>query len=127
MAETKTARRRPSIPTPLRADLTQYAKSIRRKYKSEFEADRELKNRALRLLKALLPPRRRRGRPRNPELTRVIVLRQRLRRKFPDESPRQIWDRTCPRVIAGYDRMTEIEQRTAREDLRQRITWRRRK
>jgi hypothetical protein len=91
-------------------------------------ADRELKNRVLRLERALLPPRPQpRGRPGNPMVTRAIALYWRLRPKFPDESPRAIWRRVCSALISGYADMPEMEQRTACEQLRERVSWRQRK
>jgi hypothetical protein len=82
----------------------------------------------LRLARALLPPRpRRRGRPGDPDVTRAIQLFGRFQRQYPGETPRQLWSRVYPLVILGYDRMTEMEQRTARERLQERIHWRLRK
>jgi hypothetical protein len=121
-------RRRPSIPKDLRIEVTQHARSIAKKYRKLFVADRQLKDRVLRLLRALLPPRpRRRGRPRDQTTTRAIVLYRKLRRQCPEDKPRAVWSRVYPLVIPGYDGMSELEQRTAREKLRERIVWRRRK
>jgi hypothetical protein len=121
-------RRRPSIPKDLRIEVTQHARSIASKYRKLFVADRQLKDRVLRLLRALLPPRpRRRGRPRDQTTTRAIVLYRKLRRQSPENKPRAIWSRVYPLAIPGYEGMSELEQRTAREKLGERIAWRRRK
>jgi hypothetical protein len=117
-------RRQPSIPKELLADI----RWISRKYRDQFSADPELKARVLRLARALLPPRpRRRGRPGDPAVTRALRLFRKFRRKYPGEPPRETWSRIYPRVIPCYDRMTELEQRTERERLQERIGWRRRK
>jgi hypothetical protein len=121
-------RRKPSIPKELRIEVTQHARMIAKQYRKLFVADRQLKDRVLRLLRALLPPRpRRRGRPRNQTTTRAIVLYRKFHRQYPKEQLRAIWRRVYPLVIPGYEEMPDLEQRTAREKLRERIAWRRRK
>jgi hypothetical protein len=126
-AVSKTRRRQPSIPKELRKEITHYLRSIARRYRDLFK-DREVKNRVLRLVRALLPPRsRRRGRPDNKMVTRAIGLYRRLRRKFPQESQRETWSRVYPLVIPGYDGMSDLDQRTAREELHKRVSWRRRR
>jgi hypothetical protein len=121
-------RREPSIPKELRIEVTQHARSIASNYRKLFAVDRRLKDRVLRLLRALLPPRpRRRGRPRNQTITRAIALRRNFRRQYPEDKPRAIWSRIYPLVIPGYADMPKVEQRTARQKLREQVTWRRRK
>jgi hypothetical protein len=121
-------RRRSSIPKDLRIEVTQHARSIAKKYGKLFAADRELKNRVVRLVRTQLPPRpRRRGRPGDQTTTRAIVLYRKLRKQCPEDKPRALWSRIYPLVILGYADMPDVEQRTAREQLRERITWRRRK
>jgi hypothetical protein len=121
-------RREPSIPKQLRIEINQHAPMIASEYRELFAADRQLKDRVLRLLRALLPPRpRRRGRPRNQTITSAIVLRRKFRRQYPEDKPRAIWSRIYPLVIPGYADMPEVEQRTAREKLREQVAWRRRK
>jgi hypothetical protein len=101
---------------------------IARKYRKLFAAGRRLKDRVLRLLRALLPPRpRRRGRPADQTVTRAIVLYRKLRRQYPQDKPRALWSQVYPLVIPGYEAMPDLEKRTAREQLRERIGWRRRK
>jgi hypothetical protein len=125
---TRRKRREPSIPKALRNEITQHARIIARKYRKLLATDRQLKDQLTRLFRALLPPRpRRRGRPRNPTITRAIVLRQQSRRQYPEDKPRAIWNRIYPLVIRGYADMPEVDQRTAREKLREQVSWRRRK
>jgi len=121
-------RQAPTIPAALRHDVTQFARGVARKYRKLFAADLQLKHRLLRLSKALLPPQpRRRGRPRNPVVTRAITAYAKLHRQFPDEQPRAVWARVYPIAIPGYESMSDLDQRSAREELHQRVTWRRRK
>jgi len=122
MAATKAKRRKPSIPRALRKEATEHCRSIARAFGAEFKADRDLKSRVLRLARALLPPRPNpRGRPRNPTVTRAIALYRKFRRESPEESPRKLWARVYPRVIDGWANMSDLEQRNARDELRERI------
>jgi hypothetical protein len=128
MATIRFRRRKQSIPNRLRAEITQHTRSIARRYRDLFQGDRHLKDRVGRLVRALLPPRPRgRGRPGDPTVTRAILIHRKLRRKFPEESPRALWNRVYPIVISGYADMSEVDQRTARGILRERIAWRRAK
>src|SRR5215471_13825676 len=80
------------------------------------------------IARALLPPRPNpRGRPANPTVTRAITLYRKFRRESPDQSPRKLWARVYPKVIDGWANMSDLEQRNARDELRERIAWRRRK
>ena len=115
------------IAPDVRREILQFACRLRQRYSPRFKADAELRTKAGRLLRNLLPPRRRRGRPGDPTTTRAILLHRKLRRKFPEETPRQVWSRVYPLAIPGYDAMAEIEQQSARERLRERIGWRGRK
>jgi hypothetical protein len=119
--------RTPSIPKTLRLELTQFVRSIGRKYGAEFKSDRQLKVLALRLMAALMPPRpRRRGRPRNPEITRAIMLHGRFRRLHPEEKPCALWDRVCRVVCFEYATLSKVEQDDIRDALRDRVKSRRR-
>jgi len=112
----------------LRKDVVEHCRSIARTFVAEFKADRDLKARVLRLERALLPPRPNpRGRPANPTVTRAITLYRKFRRESPDQSPRKLWARVYPKVIDGWANMSDLEQRNARDELRERIAWRRRK
>jgi hypothetical protein len=128
MEATEAKRRKHSIPPALRKEVVEHIRSIACRYRAAFAADPKLKLRVVTLTRALLPPRpRRRGRPRNPMVTRALALYARLRRRFPDQTPRQIWNQVYPLVIPEYVGMSETEQVTAREELRERIKWLRRK
>jgi hypothetical protein len=106
----------------------QHARAMARKYRDQFIADRELKDRVLRPERALLPPRpRRRGRPGDPRVTCAIRLCRKFQRQYPQESSREIWDRICVILIPGYAALSEMEKRTEREQLQQRVRWRLRK
>jgi len=96
-----------------------FARSLGKKYRSQLTPER--KDKILRLLTAVLPPRRRRGRPRDPMVTRAMRLRGSFRRKYPHEKPRQTWDRICVALISGYDGLPEWEHLAAREDLQARV------
>jgi hypothetical protein len=128
MDATKAKRRKPSMPRELRKEVVGHCRSISRAFGTEFKADRDLKARVLRLTCAMLPPKPNpRGRPRNPKTTRALALFRKLRRESPDESPRKLWARVYPRVIDGWTNMSDLKQRNARDELRERIAWRRRK
>ena len=116
------------LPQALRKEVTKCARAMAMNYAHVFDGDRRAKEKVIRLMRRCLPPRpRRRGRPRNPTVTRAIMLYRRFRSESPEESPRHLWARVYLRVISGYDVMPDLEQRTAREELRERIAWRRRK
>jgi hypothetical protein len=121
--EPKRQRRRgPAIPKEICGEVAQFAYGLARRYRNQFTP--ELKAKVLRLLRALLPPRRKRGRPRDPMITRATMSEQRFRRKYPQESRYEIWNRVCLRLIPGYAAMSEFEQRAAREDLQAQVKWR---
>jgi hypothetical protein len=116
------------MPPELRKEVVEHIRSIARRYCDAFTEDRELKARVLRLNRALLPPRPNpRGRPGNPNTTRAIALYRKFRRKFPEEKRQATWARIYPLVIANYDQMEEPERRAARDELRERVSWRRRR
>jgi hypothetical protein len=124
----KAKRRKPSMPPELRKAVVEHVQSIARKHRTAFKADRELKARVLRLTRALLPPRpRRRGRPANPQTTRAIRMYRTFRREHPEDNPRQLWCRVYPLLIPEWETKSDFERRSARDELRERIAWRRRK
>jgi hypothetical protein len=128
-AAPKTRRRRkPSMPPGLHEAVVKHIRSITRRYRDAFKGNPELKARVLRLNRALLLPRPNpRGRPGNPNTTHAIALYRKFRRKFPQEKRRATWARVYPLVIANYDQMGELERQTARDGLRERVSWRRRR
>ena len=121
-AKPRRRRREPSIPRNIRRDVTRFARTLGKKYRPLLAADPKLKDRLLRLIRVLLPPRpRRRGRPRNEETTRARVLYSRFRRQHPTEKAWQLWGRVCVALYPEYAGMAEIEQRDIRDALRLRI------
>jgi hypothetical protein len=122
-------RREPPIPKELRNEVIQHARSLARRYRNLFAADRELKDRVLRLVGALLPPRpRRRGRPGNQKVTQALRLLGRLRRQYPEENSRQHWTRVDDAiVIPNLHVLTDAERESAKLQLRDRVRWRLRK
>ncbi len=98
---------------------------LKHDHKAPFVADPLLKKRVERFLVALLPPKpRRRGRPGRADVTKAIRLLKVLKREYPNERPAEHWARMYPLVITGYRGMNPVEQRDARERLRERVRWR---
>jgi hypothetical protein len=79
------------------------------------------KTQVSRRLRTQLPPQRKRGRPRDPIISRGMGLLAKFRRKYPEEKPRQVWKRICLILIPGYAALSEVEQRAVREDLQARV------
>jgi hypothetical protein len=72
----------------------------------------------------MLPPKVKRGRPGIPAVTAAIRLLQQFRRLYPQERSGELWKGVCPAAIPGYASMSPIRQKTAREELRERVKWR---
>jgi hypothetical protein len=117
----------PALPAAVRKEITRLARELNRQHRSLFMADPKLKDRAARLLRSLLLPKRKRGRPGIDSVTKAIQLRARFRRQHPGERPEQIWKRVYPEAIPGYAGMNPHDQKHARQVLRERVRWRRRK
>jgi hypothetical protein len=118
---------RHGIPGEVRKEIIRCARELNRSYRGRFISDQTLKDRAARLLRSLLPPKpRRRGRPGRPDVTQAIRLLELFKRHYPDEKPAEHWARLYPLVIQGYGGMNSVEQRDARERLRERVRWRQR-
>jgi hypothetical protein len=115
----------PPFPRELRKEIAAFARKLKRDHKALFASDPVYKKRAGQFLTSLLPPKqRRRGRPGRPDVTKAIRLLKRFKREHPDERPSQHWARMYPLVILGYAAMNAVEQRDARERLRERVRWR---
>jgi hypothetical protein len=130
VAETVTApqrRRAPSIPRELQNEIAAHAKVIGKKYRKLFNADGKLKQRIARLTAVLLPPRARRGRPRDPTITRALALYHKRRRQYSDERPRESWYFVAGKLIQNFDSYNQLERRALVDDLRTRAKSRRRK
>lgn len=67
------------IPAVVRKEITRLARELNRKHHQLFIVDHKLKDSAARLLRSLLPPKRKRGRPGMDSVTKAIQLRARFR------------------------------------------------
>jgi hypothetical protein len=115
----------PPVPAAVRKEIIHIARELNRQHGQLFKANPKLKDRAARFLRSLLPPRpRRRGRPGIDSVTKAIQLRAKLRRQYPGERPEQIWRRIYPEAISGYAGMSTVDQKNARQVLRERVRWR---
>ena len=86
--------------------------------------DPNIKTHVAAILRRCLPPR---PRPRGyPEVSRAIRMLDELHALYPEEPYRSVWQRIYPVVIAGHDAMNKLEKLTARQELRERVRWRRR-
>jgi len=120
----KRQRRQEAIPKEIRTSIVQFASDLAKKHRGQFTP--ELKAKVLRLLRALLSPRpRRRGRPRDREISRAMTLLRRFRRKYPQAKSRENWDRVCLTLIPGFGEMSKLERDDARADLQTRVKSRR--
>ena len=99
----------------VRTEVAQFARCLNKKYQSQFTP--ELKAKALRLLRALISPRPRRGRPRDREISRAMTLLRRFKQKFPRAKSRENWDRVCLILIPEFRKMSKLKQNNARKDL----------
>jgi hypothetical protein len=135
-AEESTRKERPSgkqpkryrtghlLPREVRKEITRCAQQLRQ-HRKLFMADPKLKDRAIRFLRSLLPPKRRSGRPGLASVSKAIILRAKLRRQYPNEKPQNIWKRIYPEAIPGYASMDKQRQQAERLLLRERIRCRR--
>jgi hypothetical protein len=118
------------LPREVRQEIARCAQQVR-KHRKLFVADPKLKDRVARFLRSLLPPRRKRGRPGIASVTEAILLLKKLRREFPQEDQRQLWQRVYPEVIPHYGSLPREQQRgqemLLREQVRSRGNQRRRR
>ena len=115
----------PPLPAAVRKEIRRLARALNGQHGRLFLADPKLKDRAGRFLKSLLLPKpRRRGRPGMSSVTTAINLLGRLRRQYPAERRAKIWQRIYPEVIANYAGMNAVDQKYARQVLRERVRWR---
>jgi len=116
------------LPGALRREIAAFARKLARDHRALCLSDPVYRKHAGQFLTALLPPKpRRRGRPRRPDVTEAIRLLKLYRRQYPSERAAEHWARMYPKVIDGYEKMNAVEQRDARERLRERVRWRIRK
>jgi len=124
--ERKPERRRTRSPLPreVRKEITRCAQQLRQ-YRKLFMDDPKLRERAARVLRSLLPPKRKRGRPGMRSVTRATLLLKRLQREHPQEDRRQIWQRVYPQAIPDYGSLTREQQRGQENVLREQVRSRR--
>jgi hypothetical protein len=115
----------PLLPKEVRKELATFARKLKRGYRQLFASNPVYRKRAGQFLTALLPPKPRRGRPGRVDVTEAIRLLELFSRQYPNELPAEHWARVYPLVIPGYDEMNAVQQRDARERLRERVRWRR--
>lgn len=106
----------------MRKEIAALARKLNREHRPLFTSNALYRKRAGQFLTALLPPEpRRRGRPGRPDVTQAIRLFRIFKRQYPNERPAEHWARMYPMVIPGYREMNPVEQRDARERLRERV------
>ncbi len=131
------ARQQPPAPTPkrrrradrrlpavVRKGITQCARQLRLHCKL-FMTDPKLKDRASRLLRSMLPPKRKRGRPGIPAVTKATLLLKELQREHPEQQPRERWQQVYPQVIPDYASLPREQQRSQEILLREQVRSRR--
>jgi hypothetical protein len=112
----------------MRQEVTDIARSLSQKYRADFEADRKLKDRVVRLLRVILPPRPRRpGHPPNPETTKAIALYARFRRQNPEAKSAALWGMVASELYPEYANLSAIAQQDICAGLRERARARMRK
>ena len=114
----------PRLPAVVRKEITQCARKLRQQRKL-FTADPKLKDRAARVLRSMLPPKRKRGRPGNPAVTEAILLLGRLQRKNQGQERKQLWQQVYRQAIPCYPNLTREQQRAEEVLLREQIRSRR--
>jgi len=111
-------RRKSPLPRSIRSVIIACARQLREQHKPEFLSNPELRREAGKLLIALLPPRRRRGRRCEPRISLAILLLKRAPKTHPGESPAETWCRICIRAVPGYSTMDRGQRRTQRNNLK---------
>jgi hypothetical protein len=103
------------LPRELRKEIAAFARKLAKEHQAVFTEDPTRRKRAGQYLTALLPPKRRRGRPGDPTVTKAIRLLRKFRRQYPNEHGERIWGRIYPLAIPNYTSMTVLEQGNARQ------------
>jgi hypothetical protein len=118
--------RKPSrLPAEARKLVLAHARQFNKEYSGLFQQTPGLRCVVGRLYLAGLQPRRRAGRRCDPRITRAAMLFRRLCKKYPVESPTQIWDRVYRRVVPGFDGLTAREKSKTASNLRAAVRSRR--
>jgi hypothetical protein len=122
----RSRRYRPAIQADLLKDPLLMAKEHRKKHRALFLSDPQLKDRAARFCRSLLPPKpKRRGRSPLTSVTVAFRLLARLKREYPYDKLQQIWKRIYPPVIPNYATLTPDQQKAERLLSRDRVRSRR--
>jgi hypothetical protein len=123
-AARKRQRARPQLPREVRKEITRCARRLQ-PHRKLFIADAKLKDRVSRFLRSLLPPKRKRGRPGLPSVSKASLLLRKFRRQYPHDKPAELWARIYPEAITGYASMDRERQKAERLLLRERVRSRR--
>jgi hypothetical protein len=110
----------PALPREVRKEVTYCAYSCGNIGTCSLP-NRKLKDRAARFLRFLLSPKRKRGRPGLPSVSKAILLVKRFRHQYPNEKPELIWKRVYRKAIPGYVDMDRERQKAERLLLRERV------
>jgi hypothetical protein len=102
----------PRIPATVRKEVSRCARQLR-KHGKLFFADDQLKNRVARVLRSMLPPKRKRGRPGNPMLTKAILLLKKLQHEYQEQERKDLWQQVYRQVIPDYANLPREQQRGA--------------
>jgi hypothetical protein len=116
----------PAIPCELLKDIVLLGREIRKRHGALFVANPNLKDRAARLFRSMLPPRpRRRGRPALDSVTIASRLLRNLRKRYPNEKPAQTWARIYPLAVPHWETLSQADKQSAALQLRNRVRSRR--
>jgi len=112
--------RRPKsiLPKNVQRTIIACARELREQHKPAFLSNPELRREAGKLLTALLPPRRRRGRRCEPRISLAIRLLKRAPKTHPGESPVDLWDRICCHAVPSYSTLDRRQRREQRDNLK---------
>ena len=120
----------PRVPATVRKEISWCAQQLRQ-YRKLFIVDPKLRDRAARFIRSLLPPKRKRGRPGIPSVTKAILMLKKLHREHPAQERREHWPQVYRQVIPNYATLTREQQRgqelLLREQVRSRRSQRRRR
>ena len=117
--------KRPGVPREVREEVTQFARQLNQRYGKLLKADPTLRDRVARVFRSMLPPRRKRGRPGDPIVTKAMLLIRKLRRNHPEQTPQQHWQQVYRQVIPNYQNLSREQQRGQETLLREQVRSRR--
>jgi hypothetical protein len=116
----------PAMPRELLKDIVRLGREIRKRHGTLFVANPNMKDRAARLLRSMLPPKpRRRGRPAIDSVTIASRLLRNLRKRYPNEKPAQTWARIYPLAVPHWETLSPADKQSAALQLRNRVRSRR--